>query len=298
MTKGSNTNPMRPRQFAATRAELRRGGYRSGRWRKARTRAAIAVAAAAALLVVAAPAGATTIRTGHTTVMGHRVAYCTWNPRRSHVHPLVRWSLRERHTVKAWMNRTPRSVCGVNGNTYSAATAMPVGPVRTRGRWVTRKNRAIPVFGFVGRRVVFGWTQIHQRHPANVMSGKAYLVLHGRAIVRHQQAPWATRAQFNCGARGTDGWYGCYRSAVVRFKNGRVGFVSIELASMPMAGAILHRMGVQIAVTGDSGGGEEYAVRRAGELRTFQTIPNAGRYARWRRPIPDAVILTRARRHA
>lgn len=285
MTKGSNTTPMRPRQYAATRAELRRG-VRRRRWKR---RAALA-AAAAAVLAVPATAGATTIRVGHTTVLGHRVAYCTWNPHRSHVHPIVRWSLHTRHTVKAWANRTRGSICALNGNTYNARTAMPIGPVRARGHWVTRRNRRIPSFGFVGRRVVFGWEAIHAVHPQNVMSGKAYLVLHGRPIMRRTQAPWATRAQFNCGARGTDGWYGCYRSAVVRFRNGRVGFVSVELASMPLAGAILKRMGAVIAVTGDSGGGEEYWARG----RTFQTIPNAGRYAAWRRAIPDAVILTRS----
>jgi len=30
MTKGSNTTPMRPRQYAATRAELRRGDRADG----------------------------------------------------------------------------------------------------------------------------------------------------------------------------------------------------------------------------------------------------------------------------
>lgn len=249
---------------------------------------------AGALLVAPATAQATGLRIGYTYVNGHKVGYCSWSPKHSkRVHPIVKWSLTHKHTVKGWAQRTPRSVCGINGNTYDGHIPYrPVGPVRARGYWVRRSNTRLPMYGFVGRHIYFGWKSIRLHHAANVMSGKAYLVRHGHAIRYHRQAPWTTPSQFGCGARNTDGWYGCFRSAAVQFRSGRVGFVSISLASMPVAGAILQKMHVVTAVTGDSGGGEEYIA--AGH--TFQTIPNAGRYAYWRRPIPDAVLLVRSKR--
>ena len=116
------------------------------------------------------------------------------------------------------------------------------------------------------------------------MNGLAYLVRDGHPLRYHSQAPWTTRAQFSCGARGTDGWYGCYRSALVRFKGGRVGFAEVELASMPVAAKVLRRLGVVDALTLDSGGGAMLWTRRFGNFGT-----TAG--TRWSRLIPMAVTV-------
>jgi len=222
---------------------------------------------------------------GKRVVLGHKVAYCTWNEYTGLVEGFVSWGKKVK-TITSWAHTNRSTVCANNGNTYEK-NLTPNGPVRSKGVWITKRNKSEPVFGFVGRRIVFGWKNVLRSGSRNVMSGKAYLVRNGVAITKMSQAPYSTHAQFYCGPRGTDAWYGCFRSAVVSFKNGRVGLVSISLASMPVAGKILKKMGVVNAITGDAGGGEEYWA----EGHTFGTIPNKGPHSAWKRKIPDAIMV-------
>lgn len=217
----------------------------------------------------------------------HGVKECTWSGYTGQAAGYVRWQRHHLKTVTDYAQHDRNAVCAINGNTYVDSTLTPAGPVRTHGTWISRRYHREPVFGFRGRRIVFGWRAVDRPGVTDVMSGKAWLVRKGRAITRHSQAPYTTPAQFGCGGRGTDGWYGCYRTAAVEFKGGRYGLVSIALASMPQAGRILVRMGAIQAVTGDSGGGAEAWF----EGHTFGTIPNGGRYSHWRRRIPDAVVV-------
>lgn len=228
----------------------------------------------------------TQVVVSHRYVLGHKVWECSWNGYTANAAGRVVWQFHPRTLVDRVRNDR-NAVCAVNGNTYVSSNLLPAGPVRAGGRWVTKRYPSQPVFGFVGRRVVFGWDNVRRFAARNIMSGKAYLVRNGHAIRRISQAPFATHAQFWCGGRGTDSWYGCFRSAVVQFRNGRYGLVSIALASMPKAGKILVRMGVVNAVTGDSGGGEEGWF----EGHSFGTIPNHGPHANWKRRIPDAIIV-------
>lgn len=217
----------------------------------------------------------------------HTVMECTWSGYTAQASGYVRWQRTHLKTVTEFARHDTNAVCAINGNTYVDSTRTPAGPVRTHGVWITRHYHSEPVYGFLGRRIVFGWRAVNRPGVENVMSGKAWLVRHGRAIRDHAQAPYTTPAQFGCSARGTDGWYGCFRTAAVEFKGGRYGLVSIGLASMPEAGRILVRMGAVEAVTGDSGGGAEGWF--AGH--PFGTIPNGGRYSNWHRRIPDAIIV-------
>ena len=251
-----------------------------------------ALAAGAIALALAPSAFASTSVRGVTIrdryVLGHRVVSCTWSEKTAHVQGYVRWSLRATHLVRQWAGTDRAAVCAMNGTTYTR-TLVPAGPVRSSGVWIRRRWRDEPVAGFLGRRIIFGYRASVRLGARNLMAGKEWLVQQGRPTLTKAQAPNTTRAQFMCGARGTDGWYGCNRSALVRFRNGRVGLVEIGLASVPQAARILIRMGAWNAIAGDSGGGAEFWYKG----HNFGTIPNGGRYSAWHRRLPDAIIVRR-----
>jgi len=240
----------------------------------------------------------TTLRTHVGVVLDHHVRVCSWRPGDSRVRGLVRYSKRVR-TVPAWAEagrRTSRAVCAINGGTYqtSPATYRPSGTVYAQGRKIRGFTDA-PAVGFVGGRVYFGARAAYRHGARSIMNGLAYLVNHGRPLLRHSQAPWTTAKQFACGAPGTDGVYGCSRSALAVMSSGRVALVEIGHASMPLAARILVRMGARSAITFDSGG--------AALMWTLRGTPNtqvhgdAGHVfgatagTSWHRHIPDAIVV-------
>jgi len=241
----------------------------------------------------------TTIRVHGELVYGHHVRVCSWRPGDARVRGLVRYSKRLK-TVPGWAMaglRPSRAVCALNGGTYRTASPnqyRPSGTVYAQGRRIRRVMDA-PAVGFLARgRVVFGARAARRHGAQSIMNGLAYLVIDGRAQ-SFLSAPWVTPKQWSCGAPGTDGVYGCSRSNLVQFKNGRVGLVEIGHASMPFAAAILVKMGAKAAITFDSGG--------AALMWTLQGSHNTGSRSQvghligatvgssWKRRIPDAVIV-------
>jgi hypothetical protein len=242
----------------------------------------------------------TSIRVTHRTVLGHPVRVCSWRPGDRRVRGLVRYSRTHLLTVPGWAGagrKRSRAACALNGGTYRTASPnryRPSGTVFAQGRRIRRVMDA-PAVGFLpGGRVIFGAQAARQHGSGNIMNGLAMLVEHGRPLLRHSDAVWTTPAQFACGAPGTDGVYGCSRSAVVQFKNGRVGLVEVLHASMPAAAIILKQMGARAAITFDSGGaaGMWTLIGRHNLSRT-----QVGRYVgatmgtNWHRHIPDAIVM-------
>jgi len=243
----------------------------------------------------------TTIRVHGELVLGHHVRVCSWRPGDARVRGLVRYSKRL-HTVPGWAlagQRTSRAVCSLNGGTYRTAPGAgqyrPSGTLFAGGRRVRGVTDA-PAVGFLSRgRVVFGARAARKAGSGNIMNGLAFLVSGGHPLLQHSDAAWTTPKQFTCGAPGTDGTYGCSRSNLVQFRNGRVGLVEIGHASMPLAARILVRMGAREAVTFDSGG--------AALMWTLQGSHNTGSRTQvghlmgatvgsvWKRRIPDAIIV-------
>lgn len=270
----------------------------------------IIIIAAAATLAAAAPASArptarylsrTTIRVHAEVVLGHHVRVCSWRPGDRRVRGLVRYS-RATRTVPGWAEagrRASRAVCAINGGTYALASYRPSGTVVAGGRRITPISDAPAVGLLASGRVVWGARRARRLGAANIMNGLAYVVSGGHAIRSHAEAPWTTSAQFSCGAPGTDGWYGCSRSVLAAFANGRVGLVEIGHASMPLAGRILVRMGAVEAITFDSGG--------AALMWTLEGRRNTGSRSQaghlfgvtagtsWHRRIPDAIIINARR---
>lgn len=267
--------------------------------------------AAGALLVAPTPAGAITAKflRHHPTsvhfrsyrISGHRVEVASWRPGNHYVRALVGYS-RHRKTVTGWAQArrsSSRAVAAMNGGTWLWRNNRPIGTVWSRGRRITRVSGR-PAVGFLSRgRVVFGARSARRRGSGNILAGEAVLIRHGRVLTRY---PWATAAQETCGARGTDGGTGCFRSNVVRFKGGRVGFVEIAFATMRQAAAILHSMHVTAAVTYDSGG-SAILWRRTARGGCADRRARGGCFGitsaiglRWERQVPDALILSVRRR--
>lgn len=250
--------------------------------------AAAALAAAAATLVgpavsVAAHrhhrhhAGAT-VRTVH--VLGHGVRIVEWRP--GHAHASVTWGARR--TVPAWGNG---GSAAINGGTFSFATGRPVGLLRAGGHWIRRDGQNHPTVGFLpSGGVVFGARGAIRSHAENIIAGPAYLIWKGHVVSTRAEAPFASRIQFSCGPRGTDG-LGCFRSCVVRFGGGKVGLVEISYATMPQAARVLHRLGAVDALTLDSGGSANEWVRGRG---SYGITKASG--LRWQRPVPDAIVIS------
>jgi len=244
----------------------------------------------------------TTIRVHAEYQLGHKVWVCSWRPGDTRVRPLVTYSRRSPRTVEAWAGagrRRSRTVCAMNGGTYTWRTYYPSGALFAEGRRIHPASDA-PAVGFTRNgRVWFGARNARRHGSVNIVNGMAFLIQRGRPLLSHARAPWTTPAQFSCGARGTDSWYGCFRSTIVSFRNGRVGLVEIALASMPTASRILMRMGVRDAITLDAGGAARLWTlagrHNTGRYRvghTFGTIPPG--YP-WHRLIPDAVLINARR---
>lgn len=196
---------------------------------------------------------ATSVHVREYRIGGHHVKVVSWRPGNRYIRALVDYS-QHRHTVPLWAHArssTSRAVAGMNGGTWHWSTGRPIGTVWAQGRRITRTS-AHPAVGFLSRgRVVFGARAARRRGSVNILAGEATLIRHGRILKRY---PWAHGVQVACGARGTDGAIGCFRSNVVRFKGGRVGLVEISYASMHTAALILRSLHAVAAVTYDSGG--------------------------------------------
>jgi hypothetical protein len=191
-----------------------------------------------------------------------------------------------------------RAVCSLNGGTYRTATPnryRPSGTLFAGGRRVRRVMDA-PAVGFLSRgRVVFGAAAARKAGSGNVMNGLAFIVSGGHPLLHHADAAWTTPKQFICGAPGTDGTYGCSRSSLVQFKNGRVGLVEIGHASMPLAARILVAMGAKEAVTFDSGGAALLwtlaGSHNTGSRTQVGHLMGATVGSAWKRRIPDAIVV-------
>jgi hypothetical protein len=237
----------------------------------------------------------TSIRTVAMSVLGHHVRMTSWRPGDRHARVLVGYS-RHRHTVTGWAGahrKRSRSVAAINGGTWRWSTNRPVGTVWSMGRRITRTS-GHPAVGFLPRgRVVFGARSARRRGSVNIVAGEAVLIRHSRILSRY---PYANAAQESCGPRGTDG-AGCFRSNVVRFRNGRAALVEIGFATMAQAAAVLKRMGARAAVTFDSGGsavmwtlkGRGGCADRRAAGRCYGIAHAAGLH--WERQVPDAIIL-------
>jgi len=241
----------------------------------------------------------TTIRVHGEIVLGHHVRVCSWRPGDVRVRGLVRYSKRLK-TVPGWAMaglRPSRAVCGINGGTYRTATPnqyRPSGTVYAQGRRIRGVTDA-PAVGFVAGHIYFGAANARLHGAKSIMNGLAMLVVHGHAQTKHRLMPWTTLKQFSCGAPGTDGVYGCSRSVVAQMKNGRNAIIEIGHASMPLAAAILARMGAKTAITFDSGG--------AALMWTLEGSHNTGSRSQvghligatvgsaWKRRLPDALIV-------
>ncbi len=219
-------------------------------------------------------------------VLGHVVRGCTWSPADRHVFAGVNYNAAVLRTTSQW-GQVAHAACAINGGTYTRSTYRPSGVVWARGRAVTRGPMSAPAVGFIRGRVAFGAGPARLAGSGNIMNGLAYLVRKGAPITSHAQTPWATYSQYVCGPHGTDGWPGCYRSAFVRFRNGRVGMVEIQLATMPGAARILARMGVVTAITFDSGGGAAMWTRQGNVVFGTGTIGNP----HGQRLQPDAIVV-------
>lgn len=234
--------------------------------------------------------------------LGHKVWVCSWRPGDRRIRGLVTYSKRAPRTVEAWAGagrRRSRTACAMNGGTYQWRNYYPSGALFAEGRRIHPASNA-PAAGFtLGGRVWFGARNARRHGSVNIVNGMAFLVQRGRPLLSHSRAPWTTPAQYSCGARGTDSWYGCFRSVVVSFRSGRVGLVEIALASMPLSARILKRMGVRDALAVDSGGAARlwtlagrHNTGRRYVGHTFGTIPPG--YP-WHRMIPDAILINARR---
>jgi hypothetical protein len=192
-------------------------------------------------------------------VMGHKVRMVKWRPATG-VRALVGFSL-QHQTVPGWAKARHRTriVAAINGGTWDWRSGRPIGTV-SHGRMVTRvQNR--PAVGFLASgAVIFGAKPASKHHAGNIISGVAYLVRNGTPVRTKRDAPWASVGQWSCGPPGTDG-NGCWRSNVVRLRDGSVGLVEIAYASMPTAARILRRLGATDALTLDSGGSADLWTR-------------------------------------
>jgi len=256
--------------------------------------ALFALPALAAATMLAAPAASTAATHHHrhhhhphagprvreTKVFGHGVRIVEWTPGHAHAH--VTWG--SRHTVPVWGRG---AYAAINGGTFSFATGRPVGLLRARGRWIARGGRDHPTVGFLSSGgVVFGARAAIRAGAHDIVAGPAYLIRKGHVIHRKRDAPFATKVQFGCGPRGTDG-LGCFRSCVVQFGGGKVGLVEIRYATMAQAARVLHRIGVTNALTLDSGGSANEWVRGHG---SYGITKASGMH--WQRRVPDAIVVS------
>jgi len=247
---------------------------------------------------------ATTIRIKNELVLGHHVRVCKWRPGDRRVRGIVRYSKLAK-TVPGWAGagrRLSRASCALNGGTYQTAAGAyqwrPSGTVYATGRRVRHVMDA-PAVGFVGGHVYFGARHAYRRGSREIVNQLAYLVRKGVPLRSHSEAPWTTSAQFWCGAPGTDGVYGCSRSVVAQWSNGRVGLVEIGHASMPLAARILRAMGVVNASTGDSGGAALMwtllGTHNTGSRTQVGHLFGATVGSAWKRHIVDAIIVNARR---
>lgn len=219
-------------------------------------------------------------------VLSHNVRVCNWMPH-TRIRVIVKYNKVHHHTVPGWSKAQPRTVCTMNGGTYNTTTYRPSGNLWAVGHRIKYNNPDAPAVGFVGTRMYFGYRNARRHHAVNIMNGLAMLVVKGHALKTHNDAPWTTPAQFNCGPRGTDGWYGCFRSCAVQYKNGRFGIVEIAFSSMPLAAHILKAMHVVNAITFDSGGSAGMYARH------ILFSPTAG--TSWHRLLPDSIVVQKVK---
>jgi hypothetical protein len=244
------------------------------------------------------------VHTRTTQVLGYRVRIVQWMPgdgTRAH----VTWSTHH-HTVPDWASarRRNRNVAAMNGGTWTWKTGRPSGLLVSNGRRISLSDPFRPAVGISGSGdLIFGGPQALARHAHNILAGEAYLIWKGAPISTKADAPYSNAAAFSCGARGSDGANGCFRSNIVRFRGGRVGLVEIAFASMPQAARVLMRLHVIDALTLDSGGSanlwtrSKFRTRSCADQAVFGScfgIAN-GIGSDWERPVPDAIVVTSRR---
>jgi hypothetical protein len=242
----------------------------------------------------------TTLRVTNRIVLQHHLRICSWRPGDHRVRGLVKYS-KHLATVPGWAGagrHTSRAACSINGGTYRTAHPnylRPSGTVYAMGRKV-RGVMDAPAVGFLSNgRVIFGAHAAYHAGSREIVNALSYLVSGGKPLLHHSGAAWTTPAQFSCGPPGSDGTYGCSRSVLAQFKNGRVGLVEIGHASMPLAARILVRLHAREAVTFDSGGaalmwsivGSHNTGRRTQAGHLFGVTAGTP----WHRRVADAIVI-------
>jgi hypothetical protein len=251
---------------------------------------------------LALPAGAqAAVHTRTVHVLGHTVRIVQWTPgdgTTAH----VTWGT-HRRTVPAWAGARVlnRNVAAMNGGTWTWNTGIPSGLLWSNGRPISMADPDRPAVGIYSTGgLVFGGESALAHHAPNIIAGEAYLIWKGVPIRERADAPYAGTVAFGCGPRGSDGGTGCFRSNIVRFKDGRVGLVEIGFATMPQAARVLMRLHAMDALTLDSGGSANMWTRSSvptsscADRRVFGNCFGIthGIGLRWERPVPDAIVVT------
>jgi hypothetical protein len=128
-------------------------------------------------------------------------------------------------------NERTRTVAVINGGTWVWKTERVVGSLRAGGRTISRRKPERPAVGFTRKGgLIFGARRAFRARANNIIPGVAYLFARARngrtrPIKSQREAPYANDGQFWCGARTTPDQNGCFRSNIIEFESGRVGFV-------------------------------------------------------------------------
>ena len=203
------------------------------------------------------------VTVGDKRVFGHRVRVVSWLPGRG-IWPTVTYG-RPRN-VTTWAdasNPRGRSIAAMNMSTWTWRTNVPIGTVRSHGRWIVGVHKR-PAVGFTAKgRAIFGARPAARHGARNIAAGVATLLANGHIARRY---PWAHPAQISCS---------CYRSVIGQWSTGRVGMIEVGYATMRQAAYVLKRMGVRNAVTGDAGGSSILWTRRAAAAAPAATTPTA-----------------------
>jgi hypothetical protein len=228
------------------------------------------------------------VTVGDKWVFGHRVRIVSWLPGRR-IWPTVTYGTPRNPT--RWADASSRrstSIASMNFSTWTWRTNVPIGTVRSRGRWITGIHKR-PAVGFTSKgRAIFGARPAARHGAKNIAAGVATLISNGHIARRY---PWAHPAQISCS---------CYRSVIVDWKTHRAGLVEIGMATMRQAAYVLKKMGVKDAVTGDAGGSSVLWTRRgrggcAGADHAIGQCVGINQHlgVHWERPVPVAIVVYR-----
>jgi hypothetical protein len=225
----------------------------------------------------------------------HQVTMVTFMPGHKMRFRVTASSTHRLRTPLSWGNRAG-AYATMNADTWAWTTGVPTGITEANGRGIVWPpydheiwNR--PAVGFYSSGgVVWGANEARLKGAADIVGQVAMLIRGGKVLPRASYV-WAHRAQAECGARGTDGRGGCWRSCVARWASGRVGLVEIGFASMRQAASVLHRLHVVEASTGDSGGSSVLGWRHGRSRPWAQAGVQHALHSGYLRAVPDAIVM-------